>query len=146
MERRFTQEELKAAYEQMVKERNREYEYAKIAARILNNLFKKQKEIANWLPDKCDRFRLSSDTYSYHPDYLPRTFRLAISLCDYDDWSANIKFLEGCGVKMQQWDGNSSKSPTGIFDLTDCPDFPEEAPQKSFEVYITYYNSHEGGY
>lgn len=138
MDRKFTPEELQAAYKQMQEERSQEHEHARLATRILNKLLKEH----GW----DSKYPISSHQSNGCGNVnIPSIFSMTASLPQYGNWDDKINMLELAGVKMKPWSGNwhsvREGRPNGLFDLTNHPEFPESCSQKVFHVYLTYIES-----
>jgi hypothetical protein len=128
MDRKFTQEELTAAYNQMREERHREHEYAAIAAKLLNAKL----VAAGWSDGRFNSYQSNGCGF----DHIPALFGMCLKTPRWSDWYILIEKLKAAGIKMQPWDGNRFHYPQGEFDLTGNPEFPEDAPQKEFPLHI----------
>lgn len=142
MDRKFTPEELQAAYRQMQEERSKEHADARLAAEILNKLLKEH----GWPQEHRFYSHQSNGCGNVH---IPSIFSLTTALPQYGTvvWKDKIKILEAAGVKMKPWSGKwhdpgeGGGRPNGEFDLTNHPEFPESCSQKVFHVYLTYLES-----
>lgn len=124
----FTQQELEAAYQQMIDHRQAEKAEATTVANELSQ--------ATGLSIRAKRIGAEEGYQSVGPH--PDTHELYLMLSQYENWNRTIDLLAAHGVKMQPWSKKYDDSPTG--------EYIPPNHEKTYNVKIEYYDAHSSGF
>lgn len=147
--RKFSQEELQAAYQQMADERSEDHKMALRAAEKLSIALGEpptpRGDWPKWQLGDTRTHWLQRDRVSPHPV----EHSIVSSLCQYDDWKkAHDELSKVCKMEPYLRTGGGCcerHEVKGVFDLSNDPEFAN-ARQKVFRVEIEFYDSHSCGF
>ncbi len=102
----FTQEQLVAAYQQIVAERTAEKDAADAVAAHLSAETGFKFEVPMIDSRSGDQKMMTPDRHVHS---------LVMRLTEHDDWAGALRILAQHGVHMRPWSGNLSHEPTGTY-------------------------------